>query len=245
MSDESENKESPVTTERLDNLAWQDPSFDFAEVQRAVDTDVPLEDESDAAFDMSSSGIHEIIPSIETSRTAKQIGNELFLREKFDEAISQYTTAIEYCPPDEEYHDELSKFYANRAACYTKFQSWDNVILDCTRALDLDERYIKAYLRRSLAFESLDRLEEALVDLKKVSEIDPSILASDRTLRARTQRLERVVQERQEKLKEETMGKLKDVGNSLLGHFGLSLDNFKMEQNPDTGSYNISFQQEK
>ena len=38
------------------------------------------------------------------------------------------------------------------------------------------------------------------------------------------------------------MGKLKDLGNSILGNFGMSLDNFKAEKDPTTGSYNISFQ---
>jgi hypothetical protein len=44
-------------------------------------------------------------------------------------------------------------------------------------------------------------------------------------------------------LQEETMSKLKDLGNSLLGNFGLSLDNFKAVQDPNTGSYSISFNQ--
>lgn len=57
-------------------------------------------------------------------------------------------------------------------------------------------------------------------------------------------RLEPLVQERQEKLKEEMFSKLKDLGNNLLGKFGLSLDNFKAEQDPATGSYNIKFQQQ-
>jgi hypothetical protein len=39
------------------------------------------------------------------------------------------------------------------------------------------------------------------------------------------------------------LGKLKDLGNSLLGNFGLSLDNFKTVQDPKTGSYNIQFEQ--
>lgn len=30
-------------------------------------------------------------------------------------------------------------------------------------------------------------------------------------------------------------------GNSVLGNFGMSLDNFKAEKDPNTGSYNISF----
>jgi hypothetical protein len=38
-------------------------------------------------------------------------------------------------------------------------------------------------------------------------------------------------------------GKLKDLGNSLLGKIGLSLDNFKAEQDPATGGYSIKFVQ--
>lgn len=39
------------------------------------------------------------------------------------------------------------------------------------------------------------------------------------------------------------LDKLKGVGNSLLGHFGLSLDNFKVDQDAATGGYSINFQQ--
>jgi len=31
------------------------------------------------------------------------------------------------------------------------------------------------------------------------------------------------------------------AGNNILGRFGMSLDNFKAEKDPATGSYNISF----
>ena len=40
-----------------------------------------------------------------------------------------------------------------------------------------------------------------------------------------------------------TAGKLKDLGNTVLGKFGMSLDNFKAVKDPNTGSYSINFQQ--
>ena len=55
-------------------------------------------------------------------------------------------------------------------------------------------------------------------------------------------RLEPIAAERQEKMKQEMLGKLKDLGNGLLGKFGMSLDNFKADKDPATGSYSIKFQ---
>ena len=46
-------------------------------------------------------------------------------------------------------------------------------------------------------------------------------------------------------MKREMLDKMKDLGNSLLGNFGLSLDNFKAEKDATTGSYSIQFGNEK
>lgn len=40
-----------------------------------------------------------------------------------------------------------------------------------------------------------------------------------------------------------TTGKLKDIGNGILGKFGMSLNNFNAVKDPNTGSYSISFNQ--
>ncbi|KAF2310189.1 hypothetical protein GH714_007119 [Hevea brasiliensis] len=76
-------------------------------------------------------------------------------------------------------------------------------------------------------------------DMKKILELDPS---NDQAKKA-IHRLEPLAAEKREKMKEEMIGKLKELGNSVLGRFGMSVDNFKAVKDPNTGSYSISFQQ--
>jgi hypothetical protein len=52
--------------------------------------------------------------------------------------------------------------------------------------------------------------------------------------------LEEKVNERDEKLKAEMMGKLKDLGNMFLKPFGMSTENFQFVQDPATGSYSVN-----
>jgi hypothetical protein len=87
--------------------------------------------------------------------------------------------------------------------------------------------------------EKLGKLDEALADAQLWLAGDPRAAGA----REAVARLKKAAAERDEKLKEEMMGKLKDMGNWVLGKFGLSVDNFKAVQDPKTGSYSISFQQ--
>jgi hypothetical protein len=107
----------------------------------------------------------------------------------------------------------------------------------------LNPKYTKAYVRRATIYEQRFRphpnTELALSDLLMAQQIEPN----NRTISTQVRRLQQLEHERMERMKEETMSKLKDLGNSILSNFGLSLDNFQTQQDPNTGSYNISFSQ--
>ncbi|XP_019635625.1 PREDICTED: E3 ubiquitin-protein ligase TRIM56-like isoform X3 [Branchiostoma belcheri] len=106
-------------------------------------------------------------------------------------------------------------------------------------ALELQPDYVRALLRRAQTYEGLEKLDEALTDYQRVVELDRSCHVA----RAACMRLPDEIKERNEKMKAEMMDKLKDLGNMVLRPFGLSTANFRVDQNPDSGSYNIQFVQ--
>lgn len=77
----------------------------------------------------------------------------------------------------------------------------------------------------------------ALEDHKKIVELAPEDKESQRAI----QKLTPKVEAKREKQKEEMIGKMKDLGNTILGKFGMSLDNFQAVQDPSTGSYSINY----
>lgn len=167
----------------------------------------------------------------------KKEGNEMYSQGRCEDALGKYATALEAAP--EAATQQRAVLHCNRAACHIKQEQWAEAAQECSAALELDSKYIKALLRRCTAYEKLDDLERALADAEKVLELEPGNSAAGQVAK----RLTPVVVERREKLKDEMMGKLKDLGNMVLGKFGLSVDNFKAEQDPSTGSYSIKFQQ--
>ena len=86
---------------------------------------------------------------LEQALAAKNKGNKYFKGGKYDLAIRCYTEAIEVCPKDKTI--DLSTFYQNRAAAYDQLEDLEMVISDCGRALELNNKYVKALDRRAKA----------------------------------------------------------------------------------------------
>lgn len=93
-------------------------------------------------------------------------------------------------------------------------------------------------MRRAIANEKLDKLEEALADYNTVLESEPY----NDVAKSGAARLPPLVEAQREKLKDEMLGNLKKLGNMFLKPFGLSTENFKMQQNAE-GGYSVNFEQ--
>lgn len=176
--------------------------------------------------------------TLKQANDTKVEGNKLFGAGQYMEALSQYELALQITSDVPSSEEIRSICYANRAVCFLKLEKYDDAIKECSKALELSPSYVKALLRRAEAHEKLERYEESIADLKKCMELDPS---NDQA-RKGIMRLEPLAAQKREKLKEEMIGKLKDMGNSILGRFGMNVDNFKAVKDPNTGSYSISFQ---
>ncbi|XP_050940603.1 uncharacterized protein LOC103494093 isoform X6 [Cucumis melo] len=96
----------------------------------------------------------------------KEQGNEYFKQKKFKEAIDCYSRSIALSP--------TAVAFANRAMAYLKIRRFQEAEDDCTEALNLDDRYIKAYSRRATARKELGKAKEALEDAEFAQRLEPN-----------------------------------------------------------------------
>ncbi|KAL1819866.1 hypothetical protein ACET3Z_014735 [Daucus carota] len=176
--------------------------------------------------------------ALEDANDAKLRGNELFGSAQYEDALLKYDLALQLVSEVPSSDELRSVCHGNRGACFLKMGKNEDSIKECTKALELNPVYKKILLRRAEAHEKLEHFEEAVADLKKFLEMEPSNVGVKRS----AIRLESLASEKREKMKEEMIVKLKDVGNTILGKFGMSVDNFKAVQDPKTGSYSLSYQ---
>ncbi|XP_020086573.1 RNA polymerase II-associated protein 3 isoform X1 [Ananas comosus] len=96
----------------------------------------------------------------------KELGNEYFKQKKFAEAIDCYSRSIALSP--------TSVAFANRAMAYLKLRRLEEAENDCTEALNLDDRYVKAYSRRATARKELGKLKQSMEDSEFAIRLEPN-----------------------------------------------------------------------
>lgn len=116
--------------------------------------------------------------SIDASELLKEKGNAAFKGKQWNKAVSYYTEAIKL--------NDNATYYSNRAAAYLELGCFQQAEEDCTKAISLDKKNVKAYMRRGTARESLLFYKEALQDIRHALVLEPQnkfASVSDKRLR--------------------------------------------------------------
>ncbi|KAF6162405.1 hypothetical protein GIB67_003197 [Kingdonia uniflora] len=95
----------------------------------------------------------------------KELGNEYFKQKKYNDSIDCYSRSIALSP--------TAVAFANRAMAYLKIKRYEEAENDCTEALNLDDRYIKAYSLRATARRELGKLKASLEDSEFALRLEP------------------------------------------------------------------------
>ncbi|XP_056140344.1 tetratricopeptide repeat protein 1 [Lampris incognitus] len=230
--------------EGADEESWGEATVE--EADGGMDSDVEVKEEENTAPEFDDEYLREAEKDLSEeekesrrleSLSLKERGNNQFKAGEHSEAEQSYTQALCVCPVC--YSRERAVLFSNRAAARIHLDHKEPAIADCSRAIELNPDYMRAILRRAELYEKTDKLDEALEDYKTVLDKDPG----NHTAREACMRLPQQIHERNEKLKEEMMSKLKDLGNLFLRPFGLSTNNFQVNQDTTTGSYSVNFVQ--
>lgn len=85
---------------------------------------------------------------VERARALKEEGNELVKKGNHKQAIEKYSESLWFSNLE-------SATYSNRALCHLELKQYQEVVKDCTEALRLDGKNVKAFYRRAQAYKAL------------------------------------------------------------------------------------------
>ncbi|KAJ7071313.1 hypothetical protein C8F01DRAFT_974009, partial [Mycena amicta] len=146
-------------------------------------------------------------------------------------------------PEDSEHAKTRAVLNANIGACYVQLGDHQLVVEACTEALLDDPSYVKALQRRATSNEKLgtwSSLTAAQEDYNTLLKLLPPGHSSAQQVERNLVSLKPRLEAAQKKETDEMLGKLKGIGNSVLGNFGLSTDNFQFVPNGQ-GGYSMNF----
>lgn len=102
-----------------------------------------------------------------SAEIAKEKGNQAYKEKHFKRAVDLYSEAIKL-------NGNNATYYSNRAAAYLESGSYIKAEADCTKAIDLDKKNVKSYLRRGTARELLGYYDGAIEDFKYALVLEPT-----------------------------------------------------------------------
>eukprot|EP00928_Gymnodinium_smaydae_P053698 TRINITY_DN37624_c0_g1_i1.p1 TRINITY_DN37624_c0_g1~~TRINITY_DN37624_c0_g1_i1.p1 ORF type:complete len:507 (-),score=112.22 TRINITY_DN37624_c0_g1_i1:144-1664(-) len=126
---------------------------------------------------------------MEEADKAKARGNEFFKQHLYKQALDAYTEAIDLAEAVEDdcldslddasttasgaANPAVAVYYANRAFCHIKLESYGSAVMDSTKAIEANAEFPKGWYRRGSANMALGRLKDAQRDFTQLCKLVP------------------------------------------------------------------------
>ena len=140
-----------------------------------------------------------------------------------------------------ELNEQCCILNCNKGICFNKLNEYDKALESFKNALKYNKDYSKALCNKMLLLNKKEEYLEAYEDFKRLKTLDYNLWENYRHLEGE---LSYKAETQKKKMTDEMLGKLKDMGNTILGKFGLSLNNFQMTPNGQ-GGYSIQYNNNK
>ncbi|XP_060205439.1 outer envelope protein 64, chloroplastic [Lycium barbarum] len=124
-----------------------------------------LQEQAELATKSSASG--NALSKETSAEMAKEKGNQAFKEKQWQNAIGFYTEAIKL-------NGNSATYFSNRAAAQLEMGNFLQAEADSSKAIDLDKKNVKAYLRRGTAREMLGYYKEAIEDFRYALVLEPT-----------------------------------------------------------------------
>ncbi len=160
------------------------------------------------------------------------------------EVVEEFKTPIVLSEEEKTKRELEVILRSNSAACYLEMEHFERAVQECSKAISIDSKHTKSLYRRIKANEKLENYDQIITDIKSMEEITNGTSEYEMVKKLLLPQLPKFEDLRKKKMEVEMQkmwGQLKDLGNSVLGAFGLNLDNFKFNKDPASGNYNVSF----
>ncbi|NXP56719.1 TOM34 protein, partial [Heliornis fulica] len=116
----------------------------------------------------------QTVAGTERAQILKEEGNELVKKGNHKKAVEKYSESLKL--------NQECATYTNRALCYLALKQYKDAVQDCTEALKLDPKNVKALYRRAQAFKELKDYKSSIADTKNLLKTEPKNTAALRLL---------------------------------------------------------------
>ena len=231
--EKKENKYIPFTIKQQQEKLKEEDDSPFPE-NKGKDSDSESEEDKTPLTEGEKKDIEEKIIN------ERKNAGVLYKNGEYLQALNTYSLLLKDAKRAE-LKEQCCILNCNKGICFNKLNEYDKALESFKEALKYNKDYSKALCNKMLLLNKKEEYLEAYEDFKRLKTLDYNLWENYRNLEGE---LNYKAEIQKKKMTDEMLGKLKDMGNTILGKFGLSLNNFQMKPNGQ-GGYSIQYNNNK